>query len=50
LLGFVAEHLGIRWAFGLGLPLVLLSVSVSSSLRAAPQRGTAAAAVTVSER
>jgi MFS family permease len=34
LLGFVAEHLGIRWTFGLGLPLVLLSLALSSSLRA----------------
>ncbi len=38
LLGLVAEHLGIRWTFGLGLPLVLLSVMLSSSLRAAPRR------------
>ena len=33
LLGFVAEHLGIRWAFGLGLPLLVLSLDVSSALR-----------------
>jgi MFS family permease len=33
LLGLVAEHLGIRWTFGLGLPLVLLSVALSSALR-----------------
>ena len=36
LLGFVAEHLGIRSAFGVGLPLVMLSMSVSSILREAP--------------
>ena len=36
LLGFVAEHLGMRWAFGVGLPLVMLSLSVSSILRAVP--------------
>jgi len=36
LLGFVAEHLGIRWTFGLGLPLLLLSAAVSGSLRATP--------------
>ena len=36
LLGFFAEHLGIRWAFGVGLPLVMLSMSVSSILRAGP--------------
>ena len=34
LLGFVAEHLGIRWTFGLGLPLVALSLVVSPILRA----------------
>ena len=34
LLGFVAEHWGIRWTFGLGLPLVLLSLVASSALRA----------------
>jgi MFS family permease len=33
LLGFVAEHLDIRWTFGLGLPLVLLSLAVSATLR-----------------
>jgi hypothetical protein len=38
LLGFVAEHRGIRWTFGLGMPLVLLSAAVSSILRAAPRR------------
>jgi MFS family permease len=38
LLGFVAEHWGIRWTFGLGLPLVVLSAAVSSTLRAAPRR------------
>ena len=42
LLGFVAEHWGIRWTFGLGLPLVLLSLAMSSSLREAPPRGGAA--------
>ena len=43
LLGFVAEHLGIRWSFGVGLPLVLLSLAVSSILRAAPHPAGAAA-------
>lgn len=42
LLGFVAEHQGIRWTFGVGLPLVMLSMSVSSILRAAPHQGVAA--------
>jgi MFS family permease len=32
LLGFVAEHWGVRWSFGLGLPLVLLSLAVSGVL------------------
>jgi MFS family permease len=32
LLGFVAEHLGIRWAFGVGLPLVVLSLLASGAL------------------
>ncbi|MCW5662133.1 MAG: MFS transporter [Burkholderiaceae bacterium] len=41
LLGFVAEHLGIRWTFGLGLPLVLLSWALSSSLRATTSRAAA---------
>jgi MFS family permease len=27
LLGFVAEHIGIRYAFGLGLPLVVLGLA-----------------------
>ncbi len=33
-LGFVAEHFGIRWSFGVGLPLVLLSLGVSGVLGA----------------
>ena len=37
LLGFVAERLGIRWAFGFGLPLLALSLAVSSALRGPPQ-------------
>ena len=42
LLGFVAEHLGIRWTFGLALPLVLLSVAVSSILRSSAPRDASA--------
>jgi MFS family permease len=34
LLGFVAEHAGIRWAFGIGLPLVAISLLATRSLRA----------------
>jgi MFS family permease len=33
LLGLVAQHWGIRWTFGLGLPLVLLSLTLSSALQ-----------------
>lgn len=33
LLGFVAEHIGIRWAFGIGLPLVALSLLATPALR-----------------
>ena len=36
LLGFVAEHWGIRWSFALGLPLVLLSAALVSTLHGAP--------------
>jgi MFS family permease len=36
LLGQVAEHWGIRFAFGLGLPLVLLSAWAVSSLKPVP--------------
>jgi MFS family permease len=37
LLGYVIEHFGIRWAFGIGLPLVLLSFVMSGALgRKAP--------------
>jgi len=32
LLGFVAEHFGIRWAFGIGIPLVALSLVAAGSL------------------
>ena len=36
LLGYVAEHFGIRWAFGIGLPLVLVSFVAASALRSRP--------------
>ena len=29
LLGFVAQHLGIQWAFGVALPLVALSLALA---------------------
>lgn len=38
LLGFVAAHLGIRWTFGLALPLVVLSFAVSGALSAPGRR------------
>jgi MFS family permease len=35
LLGFVAEHFGIRVSFGIGLPLIILSLITSTALRVA---------------
>ncbi|MEL6642049.1 MAG: MFS transporter, partial [Pseudomonadota bacterium] len=32
LLGFVAEHLGLRWTFGVGLPLIVLSFGLCGAL------------------
>ena len=32
LLGFVAEHLGIRWSFGIGMPFVILSFIAAAAL------------------
>jgi MFS family permease len=32
LLGFIAEHWGIRWSFGIGLPLIVLSLAASRAL------------------
>ncbi|UXN74183.1 hypothetical protein N8D56_02560 [Devosia sp. A8/3-2] len=40
LLGYIAEHFGIRWAFGIGLPLVALSLFAASALGAKPIRST----------
>ncbi len=36
LLGYVAEHFGIRWSFGIGLPLVVLSFIVAGALGRKP--------------
>jgi len=36
LLGFVAEHFGIRWSFGIGLPLVALSLLTAGALGSRP--------------
>ncbi len=32
LLGFIAEHFGLRWTFGIGLPLILMSMALSGAL------------------
>jgi MFS family permease len=31
-LGFIAEHFGIRWSFGIGLPFVILSLITAGAL------------------
>jgi MFS family permease len=36
LLGFVAEHYGIQWTFGIGLPLVLLGLATAPTLAPRP--------------
>lgn len=36
LLGYVAEHFGIRWAFGIGLPLIVISLISAGALGARP--------------
>jgi MFS family permease len=36
LLGFIAQHFGVRWSFGVGIPLVLLSLMASGSLGRRP--------------
>ena len=41
LLGFVAEHWGIRWAFGLGMPLIILSFLMAGALGRKPPSGEA---------
>jgi MFS family permease len=38
LLGFVAEHFGIRWSFGIGIPLVVLSFVFAGALGSKPIR------------
>jgi MFS family permease len=37
LLGFVAQHFGIQWAFGVALPLIVLSLVLSSAIGASGQ-------------
>jgi MFS family permease len=36
LLGYVAEHFGIEWSFGIGLPLVVLSLVFATALGTKP--------------
>ena len=36
ILGFIAEHWGIRWSFGIGLPLVVLSFAFAGALGRKP--------------
>jgi MFS family permease len=36
LLGYVAEHFGIRWSFGIGLPLIVVSLFVAQALGSKP--------------
>lgn len=38
LLGFIAEHFGIRWSFGIGIPLVILSFVFAGALGSRPIR------------
>ena len=38
LLGYVAEHFGIRWSFGIGIPLVVVSLIFAGALGAKPLR------------
>ena len=43
LLGFIAQHWGIRWSFGVGLPLVALSLAMAGVLQPAGARAAPAA-------
>jgi MFS family permease len=36
ILGFIAEHWGITWSFGIGLPLVILSFAFTGALAGKP--------------
>jgi MFS family permease len=46
-LGFIAEHFGIRWSFGIGLPFVILSFAMASVLGRRPVRASVAEPVAV---
>lgn len=38
LLGYIAEHFGIRWSFGIGIPLIILSLIFADALGKKPIR------------
>jgi MFS family permease len=38
LLGYIAEHFGIRWSFGIGIPLIVLSLIFADALGKKPLR------------
>lgn len=40
LLGYIAQHFGIRWTYGIGIPLVLISLAASNALAPARRSGT----------
>jgi MFS family permease len=42
LLGYVAQSLGIRWSFGIGIPLVVLSLITAGALGSRPIEHTVA--------
>ena len=44
LLGFIAEHFGLRWTFGIGLPLIVLSFALSGALGSKSAKDTKKAA------
>ena len=50
LLGFIAEHLGLRWTFGIGLPLILLSFALSGALGSKPDKDTKKATSVLSDK
>jgi MFS family permease len=41
-LGFIAEHFGIRWSFGIGMPFVILSFAMAGVLGRRPVTRTVA--------
>jgi MFS family permease len=43
LLGYIAEHFGIRWAFGVGIPLVVLGLLMADALGSRRQKKPVAA-------